>query len=247
MVPIPCQRGARVGLVVFVVMWALLGAIEWCRAHEVRPTPPVIGELPRLRDRGTLADQSLRGAIVEASPPVNGTGSGCPAGTQGEECLSLDLDLDDDIPERVEVERRLSQCSRASRRSDPWMVLELVRLERDLGAPAGLLSAVVCWETGYTHGARGDYKHGRARSWGPLQMMGWWRAWCGWKPGARDDVNAAARCYWARVEHYLAQARVAECGEPMVVAEAMAANGVKYAAWGCAARSRHVEEWRGWR
>lgn len=127
------------------------------------------------------------------------------------------------------------------------MVLALVRLERELGAPAGLLSAVACWETGYTHGARGDWQAGKARSWGPLQMMGWWRAWCGWEPGTRDNVEAAARCYWARVEHYLEQPRVAGCNRPVVVAEAMAANGVKYGPWGCAARSRHVEEWEGWR
>lgn len=228
--PIPCQRGARVGLVVFVALWALLGAIEWCRAHEVPPEVAPRPVLPRELVR-TPAVPAHAEFVCEGAPLFHNE----PSGISGEF---------DDIPERVEVERHLSQCSRASRRSDPWMVLELVRLERDLGAPAGLLSAVVCWETGYTHGARGDWQAGKARSWGPL---GWWRAWCGWKPGARDNVEAAARCYWARVEHYLAQERVAECGEPVVVAEAMAANGPRYLRWGCAARSRHVEEWRGWR
>lgn len=166
----------------------------------------------------------------------------------GGECRALPMDEpgDDVLPteaERVEVERHLASCSRASRRSDPWMVLALVRLERDMGVPPGLLSSAACWETGYTHGARGDWRDGHARSWGPLQMMGWWRAWCGWRPGARDDVEAAARCYLARVLHYLDDGL---CPGNWTRAEAMAANGVRYRAWGCRARSRHAEELGRW-
>lgn len=227
LVPVPSHRGARIGIALFLALWALLGAIEWCRAE----VPPVIvGVREAVRD----ARRVLEREVAPASTQVM-----CEGGPL--------LEVEDDIQERLEVERHLANCSRASGRSDPWMVLALVRLERELGAPTGLISAVACWETGYTHGARGDWRDGRARAHGVLQLHGWWRAWCGWKPGARDNVEAAARCYWSRVEHYLAQARVAECNRPVVVAEAMAANGVKYAAWGCAARSRHVEEWEGWR
>ena len=225
MIPIPCQRGARIGLAVFVVLWALLGAIEWCRA-EVPPTIEPRVKPPRARLHKAPRAPAHVELVCEGGPL---------------------LEAEDDIQERLEVERHLASCSRASGRSDPWMVLSLVRLERELGAPVGLLSAVACWETGYTHGARGDWRDGRARAHGVLQLHGWWRAWCGWKPGARDNVEAAARCYWARVEHYLEQPRVAGCNRPVVVAEAMAANGVKYGPWGCAARSRHVEEWEGWR
>lgn len=32
MIAIPCHRGARIGIALFVTLWALLGAIEWCRA-----------------------------------------------------------------------------------------------------------------------------------------------------------------------------------------------------------------------
>lgn len=32
MTAIPCHRGARIGIALFVGLWALLGAIEWCRA-----------------------------------------------------------------------------------------------------------------------------------------------------------------------------------------------------------------------
>lgn len=32
MTAIPCHRGARIGIALFVCLWALLGAIEWCRA-----------------------------------------------------------------------------------------------------------------------------------------------------------------------------------------------------------------------
>lgn len=35
MVAIPCHRGARIGIALFVVLWALLGLVEWCRAAVV--------------------------------------------------------------------------------------------------------------------------------------------------------------------------------------------------------------------
>lgn len=198
------------------------------RASEVPPI--IVGVREAMRDARRVLDRR----------PV------APAHASGGECVDPSAgELDDDIPERVEVERHLSQCSRAGRRSDPWMVLSLIRLERDLGAPAGLLSAAVCWETGYTHGARGDWQDGHARAHGVTQMHGWWRAWCGWSGDWRDDLEAAGRCYWARVEHYLPG--VAHCNRPVVVAEALAANGVKYGPWGCAAKSKHAEELEGWR
>lgn len=226
MIAIPCHRGARIGIALFVCLWALLGAIEWCRASEV---PPVIVVREAMRDARRVLDRK----------PV------APAHASGGECVALpEVDVEDDIPERVEVERHLAKCSRAGRRSDPWMVLSLVRLERDLGAPAGLLSSAVCWETGYTHGARGDWQDGRARAHGVTQMHGWWRAWCGWSRDMRDDVEAAARCYLSRVLHYLPDAE--RCDAPWTVAEAMAANGVKYGPWGCAARSKHADELTRW-
>lgn len=208
------------------LLFALLCAPS-ARASEVPPV--IVGVREAMRDARRVLDRK----------PV------APAHASGGECVALpEAELEDDIPERVEVERHLAECSRASRRSDPWMVLSLVRLERDLGAPAGLLSSAVCWETGYTHGARGDWQDGRARAHGITQMHGWWRAWCGWSRDMRDDVEAAARCYLSRVLHYLPDAQ--RCDAPWTVAEAMAANGVKYGPWGCAARSKHAEELGRW-
>jgi len=175
--------GARVGLVLMLVLWALLGLVEFARA--------------------------------------------------------------DNIPERALVERHLEECSRAGRRADPWVVLRVVQLERELGVPEGLISAAVCWETGYTRGARGDWRQGEAQAHGVLQMWPWWVRWCGLAPGGRDNLDAAVRCYVARIEHYLP--RVAGCARPWVVAEALAANGPYYATLGCRARSRHVDELEGWR
>jgi hypothetical protein len=125
------------------------------------------------------------------------------------------------------------------------MVLDIIRIERDLGAPAGLLSSAACWETGYTHGARGDWQDGKARAVGPWQLHAWYSAWCGLSAGGRDDVQAAGRCYLARVEYHAAQA--VQCASPWTVGEAMAANAVKYGPWGCAAKSLHAVELEGWR
>jgi hypothetical protein len=32
MIAVPTSSGARIGIAVFVVLWATLGAVEWCRA-----------------------------------------------------------------------------------------------------------------------------------------------------------------------------------------------------------------------
>lgn len=222
------DRAARAGLFLLVILWGALLAVE-ARASEV--PPPLIADMRRV-----VVD--VRRALEGRSVPKDAArGDGAMCGP------ALVEDAADDIPERETVERMLAKCSRASRRSDPWAVLSLLRLERDMGAPPGLLSAAACWETGYQSGGHGDWLDGVARAKGMLQMHGWWVRYCGWSRDMRDDVEASARCYLRRVLHYLGDG---VCPGNVTRAEAMAANGVRYAAWKCAAVSEHGRELARW-
>lgn len=229
------SRVVRWGCMIFVA-FALAAVVHGGgRASEVPPVIVGVREAVRDAERALSEDRTLRDSRKVPSR-VELVCEGGPLLTED----------DVELADRLEVERHLAACSRASRRSDPWMVLRVIELERELGVRVpGLVSAAVCWETGYTHGARGDWRDGQARSWGPLQMMGWWRSWCGWRPGARDDVEAAVRCYVARMHHYV-DGWAGDCDEPWIVAEAMAANGVRYERWGCRARSKHAVELGAW-
>lgn len=196
------------------------------RAYEVPPV--IVGVREAVRDaRRVLEDKP---APAQVAPVVG-------------ECRALPEVEDVDV-DQVAADRHLRSCSRAGRRSDPWMVLTLVRLERELGAPDGLLSAVACWETGYTQHARGDWRDGVARAHGPMQLHPVWYRACGLSAGARDDVEASARCYLSRV--YAHAETWSHCDRPLVVGEAMAANSPKYTHWGCDARSMHALELERW-
>lgn len=159
--------------------------------------------------------------------------------------MPLVEDAEDDIPERTTVERYIAACSRRpGRLADPFAVLELVRLERDLKVPAGLLSAAACWESGYTANARGDWRNGVARAHGILQLHAPFLRACGLTAHARDSLEASARCYAARFLARLEE--VQGCANPVAVAEALVANTPRYLPWGCAARSAHWREWAAW-
>lgn len=154
---------------------------------------------------------------------------------------------------------QLASCSRRPAKSaDPRMVLALWRLEGRLGVPTiarGILGAAWCWETGFsTEPPVGD----GGRSHGPFQMMGWFWNWCGHPIGSRSgdflhpralkrrtyDVPLAASCFWARVEHHLADGK---CPGNVWRAEAMASHGPKYAPQGCKAESLHALELNRWK
>jgi hypothetical protein len=90
---------------------------------------------------------------------------------------------------------------------------------------------------------RGDVRHGIAQAHGPLQLWPWHRAWCGLSAGGADDIDAAARCYWSRVEDRR-QARALDCADSWRVGEALAANGPAYLPHGCAATSSHWRQMR---
>ena len=250
LVPLPSHRGARIGLALFVALWALLGVIEWCRAAEVPPV--IIGVREALRDaRRVLQGTAPRHAQADA----------------GGECVALvELEPFEEVEglptmvERVAVERQVVTCSRQpGRKADVWGLLALYRLEEQLGVPEearGILGAIYCVEAGAMAGERrGDWRDGVARAHGPMQLHSWAYRLCGLTDGARDDLEASARCYWSRVA--LRHAEMAQgngpCKPSWSVAEALVANAPRYAALGCAAKSahwramEHTVELEGWR
>ena len=134
--------------------------------------------------------------------------------------------------------------------ADPWLVLALVRLADESGAPSLMLAAAWCVESSMrTVSARdggpikGDLESGMWRARGPLQLHDWWAAWCGGLSSDRDDLVWSAGCYLRRVVAYLPQ--FSGCAEPWRVSEAMAANARSYAPRGCKAESKHWRVMRG--
>ena len=157
--------------------------------------------------------------------------------------------------ERAQVEAQIGGCRRQVRQvADPWLVLAVLRYEDALGVPPearGILGAVWCIEGAMRSQAasggplRGDVRNGRAMAHGPAQLWPWHRAWCGLTELGADDLFAALGCYWQRVEDR--RARADGCAEPWREAEALTANGPRYVAQGCAARSGHWREMEAWR
>lgn len=153
-----------------------------------------------------------------------------------------------DLPtpaERELVEAAIDGCGQTNRKvADPWMALVLVRLADAAGAPPLLLTAAWCVESSMrTRGATGgpiagDPMDGVWRARGPFQLHGWWERWCG-EYGRRDEFFWSATCYLKRVVSGRPGAEA--CNEPWRVAEALAANGPRYARMGCEAESKH---WR---
>jgi hypothetical protein len=156
--------------------------------------------------------------------------------------------------ERVVVERAISKCERDVRAvADPWKVLALHRLEKELGVPKeveSLLIATWCWEGAMRSDKpiRGDFNGGRAHSFGPFQMQAWFWDWCNLPtaPVVYDDLTVAATCYWSRVRD-VAERMDCPAKDRWPAAEAMAANGMKYKHYGCKARSKHWKELESWK
>ncbi len=146
----------------------------------------------------------------------------------------------------------IDTCGQTNREvADPWLVLALLRLEGDLGVPSsarGVLPAIWCIEASMRTESpkggliRGDFSGGHAASHGPLQIAEWQEAWCGMRPGSRDNLLLAAECWVQRTNSFLG-AKTKECGarDAWRVAEAMTSNPHKYKWHGCKAASKH---WR---
>lgn len=230
---VPGRRAARIGMMTLVLFWAVLLYVEIARAREVPPV--IIGVREAMRD--------ARRAL-EREAPAHAVGDA------GGECREL-VDLgegDELLPtelEREVIARQVATCERRpGRRADVWGLLILLRLEAQLGVPdesRGILAAVWCVEGALlSRELRGDVRGGVARAHGPFQLWPWHREWCGLAEGGADDLEAAARCYWARVVDRR-EARALECDDSWRVGEALAANGPAYLSMGCAAESSH---WR---
>lgn len=146
--------------------------------------------------------------------------------------------------ESREVVHQIKSCSRSvTKVADPFAVLAMLRLERDLGAPAGFLASAWCWESAMRPVplARGD----GGASHGFFQMKQWFWDACGLPMTDRvtTDLTMAATCYWGMADHFLQDGR---CPGNVIRAEAMAANGDGYQHWGCKAESRHHKELLRW-
>lgn len=171
----------------------------------------------------------------------------------GWEDLWQEPEITDD--ERKLVELRLGQCSRGrTRGTNPFDMLDLVRLEDDLGAPSGILVAVWCIEaamrTSAHHGGpiRGDFLDGYAGAYGPMQIHRWAEKpeTCGLTEAGRDNLLASAACYWSRV--LVRRSGATRCKDPWPLAEALVANQRKYGGLSCKeAKSDHWKEWESWR
>lgn len=234
--------------------FALVATLGICQracedeAHATEP-PPLIGQVRQVvRDATRRIDDDAR-AVMPDRHAQRADGPMCTA--------PLELGGDEQITEseRVLVERQIGRCvRRPGRRADPFGLLSLVRLEDALDVPdesRGILAAVWCIEGAMRSdkALRGDPRMGVAQAHGPFQLWPWHRAWCGLTEAGADDLETAARCYWARVEDRR-QVRAMECADSWRVGEALTANGVAYLPFGCAAESSHWREamsWMSWR
>lgn len=155
--------------------------------------------------------------------------------------------------ERVLVSKSMSACESfrgvSKEGADPFLVLALVRLESDLGAPPGLFAGTYCIEvsmraTSRTGGPHyGDWRNGVPLASGPFQLhRGVWDGVCGGTPDAPHDLIWAATCYWANVTRVLETGKADHCRprDRLRVAEAAASNVRRYG-FRCDSASAH---WR---
>lgn len=241
------EKGIPSVFVMTVAWFALVTifgvAIHFCRdnedsAHARDVVPPPIIDVRGLRP-------TTKPAVVAATEPSTH------APADGPMCAEP-LVLTDDMPERERVEHVITTCGTlrgpVGKGADPFMVLELIRLESDIGAPANLLVATYCVEAAMQARGRyagrflGDWKDGKARALGPFQLHeNVWSGTCRGTPDAPHDMIWAGRCYWKEVLRVEAKARrVTKCGDAdmLGVGEANAANFRRYG-WRCKARSEH--------
>lgn len=150
--------------------------------------------------------------------------------------------------ESVAVAQAIDGCRWTSREvADPWLVLALMRLADESGAPRDMLVAVWCVEASMRTEAakggpiRGDYLQGEGyRAHGPAQTHAWLRDWCDLHNGLADDFLPAFNCYLSRVV-YMRDRYALGCSDSWRVGEALTANWPRYKGAGCKAESKH---WR---
>lgn len=249
----PQWPGSHVRIAAF-----LIASCVWTAAHAESPPMIDTSNLKRSQVTNKPRPEPIPQADTTAdrTPP---TPISCDAPTgpwPSEEGALLESPIT--VEERNEVALQIARCSRTVHLvADPWRVLALYRLEEHLGVPdelRGIFGAIWCIEGGMRSQSasggpiRGDLdERGRAMALGPFQGHGWLWQWCGLEAEAADDLYLAARCYWSRVADRHANLE-GRCGKKdWVVAEALTANGRKYAPEACKAVSGHVRELTAWR
>ena len=144
--------------------------------------------------------------------------------------------------ERAAIVEALDACPGEGPDVDLFGLLGLIRLERELGVDAyrpRLLVATWCIEASMRHGPLfGDHRKGKAMALGPFQLWAGHRRACGLSDRDAHDLEAAARCYAARVQRVLPRAASKCPRAPERTAEAAVANIARYR-WSCSAASKH--------
>lgn len=235
-----------------IILLALPLATHCVSDALAEPPPPTIREIRRAPKLEALREEPALVKAAAGSEP--GIGPMCIAEYMPPTHMGVLLEEAPSEEERIVVERAISKCERDVQTvADPWKVLALHRLEKDLGVPKeveSLLIATWCWEGAMRSDKpiRGDFHGGMAHSFGPFQMQAWFWGWCNLPtaPIVYDDLTIAATCYWSRVQE-VASRMDCPAKDVWPAAEAMAANGMKYKHYGCKARSKHWKELEAWK
>jgi len=229
------------------------------------PAPPVIQGIRRLTPPASIPP-TLPASPLPASPHHARPGDGPMCQLPIQEpydgpwpTIAAVLSMEPaTLEERVEVHTQMHQCSRGlTKAADPFLILAFYRYEAILGVPdevRGILGATWCVESAFRTKSsrvdgpiRGDWRDGYAGAYGPFQLHSWAESpiKCGLSEGGRDDLFAAAACYWSRI--LVRKETVRTCRNPWPRSEALVANQGKYAALGCKAASEHWKELQRWR
>lgn len=245
------------GASVWLLALGLFGELARdCRSARARDEiPPPIGEVtkPQGATRSRVVEELRDTRHAEAA---DGPMCGGEVWDDFEPPTQLGVLLQAPASEREyrQVESAIRAC--ASLRgpvhavADPFLVLALFRLEREVGAPPGIFAGTYCVEVSMRATPRqgirflGDYWNGKPLASGPFQLHeGVWRGVCGGTEEAPHDILWAAGCYWQNVLKAAEKAeRLGHCRarDRLHVAEAAASNVGKYG-WRCDAKSAH---WR---
>lgn len=153
--------------------------------------------------------------------------------------------------ERIALNKAITTCNSIGRASekttDPYLGLALLRLEKELDTPPGLLLSTWCIEVSMKDKGRhdglfyGDILNGVYRASGPFQLHeNVWNNSCNGTSDAPHDLLWAARCYYSRVLEASEKAKkMTSCKKGFLhIGEAAISNIRKYG-WSCNAKSKH--------
>lgn len=236
----------------FVLMMGAISGPTWASSDP----PPLIGEVARPRLSGASAAPTTSGEAA-ASRPLDGPMCAADKTTPTilPDRMGVLLEAPATENERRLVNQALEACGQLRGPvhlvADPFQVLALFRLERDLGVPErarGLLVGAWCVETAMRatpsqgEAFLGDWRDGRALASGSFQLHeNVWSGTCGGTEEAPHDLLWAASCWWAHVLQAQEKARrVSGCRERDIlrVAEAAAASPSRYG-FRCDSKSGH--------